>query len=139
MPQEDFMQRQFDQLGKVLSQVLSKMLRLSDGNTTLLDLKQEIDETFKHEFEVDTDTILYFTDSEVVDFFSEQKQISVENSEKIANIFFFLGQKSNDLVAQTEYYKKALVLLEHTVQNDSMYSYERHIKIQQIKHMLASR
>ena len=129
MVQGDYLLRQVEQLGKVLG-----MLIFSKGNGKL---NMEIaNQAFKSEgLGFDIDELLSLDEENLIDFLKTDKNIDVKNLEKLADILLFVAE-NNISEFSDKLYVMSLKMYKYLEELESIYSFERNIKIDKIQKMI---
>jgi hypothetical protein len=135
MYRRDYFKKQIDELGKVLTSLLSDLLKLrNDGNTN--GGVETTNEVLQKEMAIDLPQLLSIPNDTFIEELTK-KQITDDNLNHLADIFFVLAEDANEQNTQKELlYKKSLLLLEYVQKSDSTYSMERHEKIERIKKII---
>ena len=133
---EDYFKRQIDEVGKMLAALLGRLagLKLEGQFGQGLDIvKQTLNEesllNFRELSSVPPDKLIDHLD---------RKNISHENYEKLAELFFEIaeGLEDTDRAAAMDFYEKSLKMHLFLNQSGSVYSFERHYKIDEIREIL---
>ncbi len=133
---EDFFKRQVDELGKVLAMLLTGLagLKIEDRfGEGLEQVKNTLDEDsalpYKELEDITPDDLLGFL---------ENKKVNTENYENLAELFFELadGLEITDHARSMDFYEKSLKLHEYLNKTGSVYSFERHYKIDELRGIL---
>jgi hypothetical protein len=134
MYRRDYFKKQIDELGRVLTSLLSDLLKLkNDGNTsTAVEATNEI---LQNELAIDLPQLLSIPDDTFIEEL-KKKQITDDNLNRLADILLVIADETTEDVLRNLLYKKCLLLLEHVQQLDSTYSMERHEKIERIKRII---
>lgn len=135
MYRRDYFKKQIDELGKVLTSLLSDLLKLkNDGNTNRG--VEATNEVLQNELTIDLSQLLSIPDDTFIEEL-KKKQITDDNLNRLADILLVFADDANEQGTQRDLlYKKCLLLLEHVQQSDSTYSMERHEKIERIKKII---
>jgi hypothetical protein len=135
MYRRDYFKKRIDELGKVLTSLLSGLLKLkNDGNASRG--VEATNEVLQNELAIDLSQLLSIPDEIFIEEL-KKKQITDDNLNRLAEILLVLADDADEQGAHKNLlYKKSLLLLEHVQQSDSTYSVERHEKIERIKKIL---
>ena len=128
MEQKDYFQRQIDQLGKALAQVISQLLKTgySGDSSQKMDV---IDQVLKDSINFDMKLLNERDNDSFIDYLLNDLQISNNNFEYLAEtILIYANENSNN-----DLYTKALLLFQFVQENSTDYSFEREMKISEIK------
>jgi hypothetical protein len=141
MQQEDYLKRQIDQLGRVLGKVLSDLLGLkSAGQVT--EGTEAASQALKNGIGLDISDMASIPAGEFVEILRNTWQINDGNLETLAEIMLVFAEDSDQGGAAGEgvsaLYERILLIYEYLDQTSSLYSYERHARINRIRLMLPS-
>ena len=133
---EDYFKRQIDEIGKMLAALLGRLtgLKMEGQFGQGLDLvKQTLDE----ESVLNYNELASVPPDKLIDHLNK-KNIRHENYEKLAELFFEMaeGLENTDRQAAMDFYEKSLKIHIFLNQSGSVYSFERHYKIDEIKEIL---
>jgi hypothetical protein len=130
MEERDYLKKQIDQLGRVLGNILSDLMGLKNqGN-----ISQGIEITnqaVKSELDFDLEALLDIPTDIFIETLTKHKNVSNENLEKLAEIFFLIAD--NTAVINKNIYEKCLVIFEYLEKAENVYSLDRQCKIERIK------
>lgn len=134
MEYEDYLKRQIDQVGRVLGKIFSDLMGLKNKGQ----LNEGIEtcyQVLKSELDLDIQKLLEIPESDFMNTLKSKHELSMENLEKLAELFFLLAdqhQKAYNLL-----YSRCLTIYEHIEKEGGIYSLDRHKKIQQLKNILS--
>lgn len=133
MGQEDYILRQIDILSRIIGKILADLLGVKNKGEII-----EIDsiiEVLKSELDLDLNQIFELNDEDLFTFLVEERKFTLDNLEKMAEIFFVVGSDmlKRDNNSCHKYLKKSLTLLEYINSRDSTYSLGRIKKIEKLK------
>lgn len=140
MPQEDYLLRQFDQLGRALGSLLAGLIgskgsgQVQDGiDTCIIALKEELD--------IDLGKLTSVPDSDFMDYLLGIKHFSNGHLGQLADIMMEIAGKitagNHEDLFTRNLYSKSLVILNHLEGSETTYSIERHRQIERIVKWLA--
>ncbi|HPT15059.1 MAG TPA: hypothetical protein PK796_09745 [Bacteroidales bacterium] len=140
MPQEDYLLRQFDQLGRALGSLLAGLIgskgsgQVQDGiDTCIIALKEELD--------IDLGKLTSVPDSDFMDYLLGIKHFSNGHLGQLADIMMEIAgnRTAGNLKDEftTKLYYKTLMILNHLEKTETTYSIERHLQIERIATILA--
>lgn len=136
MPQEDYIKREIDKLGKVLAKVLAGLLGLkSEGK--LSDGIAVTNQSLKAELDFDLDTLLALPENELLPFLAGTKKLSNVQMELIADLLFESADESS--AHYLSRYSCALAIYEALRDNELTYSISRHYRIELIRQAISER
>lgn len=133
---EDYFKRQIDEIGKMLAALLGRLasLKMEDQFGQGLDLvKQTLDE----ESLLSYDDLSSVPPEKLIDHLNK-KNIRHENYEQMAELFYEIaeGLENTNREAAMDFYEKSLKIHVFLNQSGSVYSFERHYKIDEIREIL---
>lgn len=133
MYSRDYFKKQIDELGRVLTSLLSDLFKLKNAGNTSAGI-EATNEVLQNELAIDLPQLLSIPDDTFIEEL-KKKQITDDNLNRLAEILLVLAEDVNerDTDSKVLLYKKCLLLLEHVQQSDSTYSMERHEKIERVK------
>jgi hypothetical protein len=138
MERRDYLQKQIDELGKVLGKILSNLLGLKNQG----EMNEGIEITnqaLKTELELDIESLLAIPTDEFVKMLQSKKEFSNESLDKLADIFLLMADHhidNQEIEKAKTIYEKCLAMYEFLEKTESIYSFERHFKIGRIKNIL---
>lgn len=141
MQQEDYLKRQIDQLGRVLGKVLADLLGLkSTGQLT--QGTEAASHTLKGAIGLDIGDLASIPALEFVETLQKSGKLNDDNLETLAEIMLIVAEDSDQPGAAREYviqlYERSLLLYEYIDQASSLYSYDRHARINRIRQVIQS-
>lgn len=135
MGQEDYLKRQLDQLGQVLSKMLTGLLGLKD-KMALNDGIDQVNENLKSEFGFTFYEFAELGNEELVRILETEKHFTKAHFEKLADLFLFIAENTSDTRIQKQLYEKTFVLYKHLEKTESTYSPDRHAKVERVLRIL---
>ena len=133
---EDYFKRQIDEIGKMLAALLGRLtgLKMEGQFGQGLDLVRQ---TLNEESILNYNELSSIAPDNLIDDLMK-KNIRHENFEKLAELFFEIaeGLENTDRPAAMDFYEKSLKIHEFLNQSGSVYSFERHYKIDEIREIL---
>jgi hypothetical protein len=132
MEQRDYVQRQIEQLGRVLGKIFSDLLGLkSQGKVSNgMEITSQV---LKDELDIDIKNLTDLPIEEFISKLKSDKSFSNENLEKLANLFSFIADNSTNNILKKLLYEKSLAVLTHLEDIERIYSFERQSKIERLK------
>jgi hypothetical protein len=132
MPQEDYIKKEIDKLGKVLAKAVSDLLglkskgRLNDGvNVT--------NQTLRTELGIDLEMLAALPANKLLPFLVAEKKLSNVQLELIADLLFESAEHSP---AAASKYTGALSIYQAVTETEVNYSINRHFKTELIQRLL---
>jgi hypothetical protein len=121
MEHSDCMQRQIDQLGKVLGMLYLKLQGLkSEGS--IMEAEKLVCQTFSQELDIELDELLQIKSEKLISYLKNVKKFNLHHFEDLANIILFLADHT--AYNKPEIYEKCLLLFEYVSQNSEDVSME---------------
>jgi hypothetical protein len=138
MEHRDFLQIQIDQLGQALSKLFSKMLGIKeDGQTS--ECLEAADQSLKKELGFNIDDLTALSTDEFIETL-QKKELSSDSFDKLADILLLLADEFYQTESGNEksknLYLKCLRIYQHLKNIDSVYPFERQLKIERIKKLM---
>jgi len=136
MEQEDYIKRQIDQLGYVLGKILNDLLGLKSRGQLSAGFGMA-DPVLKTGLNLNVDELISIPPEGFIQTLTGNRELNHDNLNAIAEILFLLSEeppgpgKDSDRMKQLK--KKALLIFEHIEETSSLYSYDRHLKIEKLK------
>lgn len=132
MEHRDYLQRQFDRLGKALANALSKLYGF-DSSARLSEGMELLNEVLMEELDLDLDGILIIADEAFINYLLNELRVSHSSMEKLAEVMVLMsknGENGQNLL------KKSLLIYEFLQVNSETYSLERAALMERIKNEL---
>jgi len=137
--QEDFLKRQFDQLGKALGRILANLMDLKDKGETIEAL-EVTDRALKKELGMDIDQLLAIPEERFVHLFNEHEKLNIRHLDKFGDIFYqlaeLLDQKESNAERKRSLYQRSTIIYEYLNETRSVYSLEKQFLITRIRKIL---
>ncbi|MDF2436369.1 MAG: hypothetical protein K0Q95_745 [Bacteroidota bacterium] len=133
MPQEDYLKREIDKLGKVLQKALADLLGLKLKGRIMEGIELT-DSVLKEQLDIDLNSLAFIPEDQILSFLYETKKLSNVHVELIADLLFEYAPESS---SPYPIYRKALLLYKHVNDNSVDYSINRHFKSESILKLLA--
>ncbi len=139
MGQEDYLKRQFDQLGRALGRILTNLLALK-ADRDASEVFEITNHALKKELDMDINQLLEIPHEQFIDLFRNQEGLNNKHLEKLGDIFYQLG----DLISQQHLnekqsralYERTSVIYDFLNATGSVYSLQRQFMINKIQKML---
>lgn len=133
---EDYFQRQIDEIGKMLAALLSRLTGLKIEGQFGQGL-EIVRQTLSEESVISFEELKSLPPEKIINHLNA-KHLRHENFERLADLFYEIaeGLESSDKVTALNFYEKALTIHEYLNQTGSIYSFERHYKIDEIREIL---
>jgi len=138
MEQRDYLMRQIEQAGRVLGKVLADLSGLKREGKVREGIGQA-GQTLQGELDLRIEELTGIPVDQLVNTLLEKKHMFQENLEKLADLLVEIADGYELLDNQENarsLYQRALTLYEYVDQAGSAFSFNRHSKIQQLKHRL---
>ena len=134
MRQDDYFLRQIDILGRILGKILTDLLK-KKGTGEIMDTVEVTAQALKSELDIDLNSLLLVGNESLVEFLKTEKKFGEQHLEKMAELFFILGQDLKNEKALL-YLEKSVTIYEYLNKTSSTYSLDRIYKIDKIKKMI---
>jgi hypothetical protein len=133
MPQEDYLKREIDKLGKVLQKAIADLLGLKLKGRIMegIELTNSV---LNEQLDISLHSLVFLPDDQIISFLYETKNLSNVHVELLADLLFEYAAQSAD---PAPIFKKALLLYDHVSGNSADYSVNRHFKSEAIRKLLA--
>lgn len=139
MEQRDYLQKQIDQLGRVLGKLLADLIGLKNQG----EVSEGIEITsqkLKDELDLDLEDLINMPADELLPSLQLKNSFSKEGLEKLADILLIIADdtynRQDNKERSKSFYFKSLNIYEHLEKTETTYSFERHYKIEKIKKIL---
>ncbi len=134
MRQDDYFLRQIDILGRILGKILTDLLK-KKGTGEIMDSVEVTAQALKSELDIDLNSLLLVNNENLVEFLKTEKKFGDQHLEKMAELFFILGQDLKNEKALL-FLQKSVTIYEYLNKTSSTYSLDRIHKIDKIKKMI---
>lgn len=135
MQTEDYLMRQFNQLGRVLGKILADLLGLENkGNVK--DLAGTVSQEMKEQLDLDIDELADLPEDGFVEFLKNEKGFSDEHLSQLADILFIIAENTSDPKLMNGLYLKCLVIYLFLEEEEKVFSLERNERIGRIRWFL---
>ncbi|MDR2009336.1 MAG: hypothetical protein LBQ22_02505 [Bacteroidales bacterium] len=135
MEYEDYIKRQFDQLGRVLGKIIAGLIgQKNQGKVGMM--IESANHVLENELDFNIDELLSIEPANFIHFLKVEKGLSNSNMEKIADILFLVADDDADITYKEKLYEKCLIIYEYLDNNEKLYSLSRHEKLENIKKFL---
>jgi hypothetical protein len=137
--QEDYLKRQFDQLGRALGRILTNLLALK-AERDASEVFEITNHALKKELDMDIDQLLAIPHDQFIDLFRNQEGLNNKHLEKLGDIFYQLAdlisrQHLNKMQSRA-LYERTSVIYDFLNTTGSVYSLQRQFLINRIQKML---
>lgn len=136
MQRKDYLDKQIDQLGRVLAKMLAEFTGLPSPDADTL---QNADAVLKNELGYDTDEWIAVPESEFVETLLATGKFNSANLEALADWLWWRANQTESLPLKTNIARKCLLLYEYIDHTDRIFSADRQAKMTQIRQWLAER
>lgn len=130
METRDFLEKQIDQLGKVLAALFNKLFKETDQFISIKD--NETIQTFEDDLSIDLGEVSKLSQDELMEFLINERGYSFENLEKLAKIIALIRKGDHSFTDNT-LKSIELSILNHLTTNDKNFSFERQMRIDHLK------
>jgi hypothetical protein len=135
MRQDDYFLRQIDILGRILGKILTDLLKKKSSGE-IMDSVEVTAQALNSELDIDLNSLLLVGNENLVEFLKTEKKFGDQHLEKMAELFFILGQDIKNEKALL-YLEKSVTIYEYLNKTSSTYSLDRIHKIDKIKKMIS--
>jgi hypothetical protein len=135
MRQDDYFLRQIDILGRILGKILTELLKKKSSGE-IMDSVEVTAQALKSELDIDLKSLILVGNENLVEFLKTEKKFGDQHLEKMAELFFILGQDIKNEKALL-YLEKSVTIYEYLNKTSSTYSLDRIYKIDKIKKMIS--
>jgi hypothetical protein len=135
MRQDDYFLRQIDILGRILGKILTELLKKKSSGE-IMDSVEVTAQALKSELDIDLSSLLLVGNENLVEFLKTEKKFGEQHLEKMAELFFIVGQDLKNEKALL-YLEKSVTIYEYLNKTSSTYSLDRIYKIDKIKKMIS--
>jgi hypothetical protein len=133
LERRDYLQKQIDQLGKVLGRIIADFLSLKTEGF-IDDGVVMTQEALKAEVDLDVDTLLNVPAEQLLAFLQVEKKLNNDHIESVAELLYLLGESQQELTERkVQLFERTLVLYEHLNKTATAYSFDREVKMEVIK------
>ena len=135
MVRRDFLLRQFEELGRVLGQILVNLLGLKHSSTASLQIEETF-QTLRDEVDLDIDQLLEVPPDKFVQVLQENKAMNDANLDRFAAILFHIAENTEDKEKATLFYERSLIIYGYLDHSSDVYSFDRSYYLEQIRKVL---
>lgn len=133
--QQDYFQRQIDQLGKVLAQLFAKMM--GSKNTTDASLQlAHINSLFEQELGLDLAQIRQLSSADFNQLIQDSSKFSIDSLVVFADLLFHFATTAENVVEKRAWSEKALFVFQLIDKQSFTFSQERSLKMNQLRNLL---
>jgi hypothetical protein len=136
MASRDYLIRQIEEMGLFLAILLRRILKLKEENQQD-QMETAVREELLQELKLDIDQVIVLEEKDFLavagEHFTTEDQL-----EKLADILKVLGQENGPSFSmiKANYLQKSLFLFVHLQETSTVFSYERRVKIMEMKELL---
>jgi ethanolamine utilization protein EutA (predicted chaperonin) len=136
MPSRDYLIRQFEEMGYFLASVLRRILKMKEENQQE-QVESAVREELIQELKLDIEQIVAFENEEFCSLIQTTFN-SDDQLEKLADILMLLGQeiRHSFTLSKANYIRKSLFLFEYLQDSSTNFSYERKVKIEELRELI---
>lgn len=136
MQRQDYIIKQIDQLGKVLSKLLADVLGLKH-DLKITEAETIVNTVFEKDLGFNFDELLKIKDAELIAFLSSNK-FDLISMEVLANLFFEIGDSSTEKEKQVNCFSKAKIIYNHLNSERKTYSFDFMTKLNAMEKQIQS-
>jgi len=132
MEQQDYLKKQIDQLGKVLSELISNLFgqSITGRENEIISIAAK---TLKTEIGKDINELLEIPQDSFIERLKSLRNINDNNLNTLAELFFSIAFICFENETKYKLFNSALTIYEYLDKIDSTYNLDRHFKIERIK------
>src|SRR3954464_15963473 len=134
MEQKDYLKKQFDELGQVLSTLITGLLQHKNESTFTGGIESTNQQVIEA-LEYNLDELLAIPDENFISIL-KAKKIKNESFDKLAEWLWLIADNEGPTETGKKFYKKSLLLLDKLESVETIYSMDRHRKIERIKKII---
>lgn len=135
MERRDYLTKQIDQMAQVLGKILADLLGLKNQGQ-IGDGIELVSMSLKEQLKYDLEGLLEMPTAEFVQALRNDRQLSNESLERLADIFLTIADNDEHNPARNNIlYEKSLVLYEYLERSETTYSMERSKKIARLRNL----
>lgn len=131
MEQRDYLKKQVDELGQVLSKLISDLLQLKNAGTFSAGI-ESTSQQLKEALDYDLEELLAIPDEDFITTL-KAKKIKNESLDKLSELLLLMADNEGLTDKGRMLYKKSLLLLDKLESVEPIYSMERHRKIERVR------
>ena len=135
MIRQDYFLKQIEELGRVLGQILAKMLGLKNNALAGRQI-EEACQTLQNEAELDIEQLLKVPSDKFVQVLQENRAMDDANLDSFAAILFHFAENTEDKEKATLLYERSLLIYSHLDRSSTLFSFERSYYLEQIRKAL---
>lgn len=139
MGQEDYLKRQFDQLGRVLGRILANLTALK-ADKDAAEIYEITNRALKKEMDLDIDQLLDIPADQFLELFNNPGGLNLRHLEKLGDIFYALAdlidQDDLDGKQKRALYQRTAEIYQHVNETGPVYSLQRQFLISKIRKIL---
>ena len=136
MASRDYLIRQIEEMGLFLALLLRRILKMKEENQQE-QMESAVKEALIQEMKLDIDQAIVLENQDFLNL-AKEYFTSADQMEKLAEILRVLGQEieKSFTLTKVNYLRKSLFLFIYLQESSSVFSYERRIKIEELREML---
>ena len=136
MASRDYLIRQIEEMGLFLALLLRRILKMKEENQQE-QMESAVKEALIQEMKLDIDQAIVLENQDFLNL-AKEYFTSADQMEKLAEILRVLGQEieKSFTITKANYLRKSLFLFIYLQESSSVFSYERRIKIEELREML---
>lgn len=137
METRDFLQKQIDQLGQVLTALFNKLVKGTAQHASLKD--QEIIQVFQDELSIDLNKAGELSQTELMDFLINGRGYSFENLERLAKMISHISaNRAGSSSMDNTLINLERSILDHLTAHDKNFSFAHQMRIEQLEKAVLS-
>ena len=132
MEQRDFLEREIDQLSRVLGRIVASLLGLKSGSVSTLGV-EIANRSLKGVVDLDVEQLLSVERGSLIEFLVADRGFSNDNLDQLVDIILaFTSDMASSDSRRNLYYERCLTICEYTERQQAL-CLDRYLKLEQIK------
>ena len=124
----DYIMKQIDQLGAVLSQIIIALVQRKKGAPEELSFDQ-INALLQEYIDLDIPKLLSMDNNELIDSLKSEYNLNNELIGQLGDILYEIAELDQNVYPTEALYQKALVIFQYLEKHDKVFSFDRHQRI----------
>jgi hypothetical protein len=131
MEQRDYLKKQLDEFSQVLFTLITGLLQHKNAGT-FNEALQPTNKQLKEILDYDLDELVSIPDADFISVL-KAKKIKNDGLDKLSELLLLVADQEGSTEKGKQYYKKSLLLLDKLESVETIYSMDRHRKIERVK------
>ncbi|MDR2085332.1 MAG: hypothetical protein LBP67_10110 [Bacteroidales bacterium] len=134
MVYEDFIKREIDRLGLAIKNLIVKILNLRNDPPLVF---EAIDKFVIDNLDININEIISLTNDKFKDWLKSEKRLNNSNLDQFTELLLVVAENSDETNVRKSLYEKCLIIYEFLNKNEDVYSWERHLKEEDVNNKLS--